>query len=113
MLLSNQRLPFQSTQRERQILLHPETIRSILRFTHAGTMWQVPRLQNTAQSAMGTQILARESRVQTKLFHYFNLQRRTQPVIPREKTLRKFHEKVKKEIRAIKSLLKTNTKGAI
>lgn len=113
MLQTNQRLPFERIIQKRKILLHPETIRSILRFTHGSALRSLYRVQNCPQSKLGPKVLASLSGLSEQLLYNPNFQRRTQSQNSYTKTISAFHEKVKEEIRAIKSLLKKNSKGTI
>lgn len=113
MLSSNKRLQISQPQRKRQTLLHPETLRGILRFTHGSTMRPLYRMQNSPKSDLGDSLVSRGTTAYLQLLHNTDVQRRTQPNNIRNASLRSFHEKIKKEIRTIKSLFQTNTKGAI
>jgi len=113
MLQTNQGLPLKRTFQKRKILLHPETLRGILRFTYGGTLWPMYRLQNSPQPELGLKMLASLSGVYEELLHNSNFQRRTQSENSHSKAFSTFYEKVKKEIRSIKSLLKKNSKGTI
>ena len=113
MLQTNQGLPLKKSFSKRKVLLHPETIRGILRFTYGSALRPMYRMQNCPQSRMGTQVLASCPGLSQELLYNPNFQRRTQSQNSNSSTLSAFHEKVKEEIRAIKSLLKNKTKETI
>lgn len=110
MLQTNKGLPLKRSFQEREILFHTETIRSILRFTYGSTLRKVYWVPYPALTELGPKMLASRPGLFSKFFYYFNLQRRTQPKNFNFKGLSAFHEKVKEEIRTIKSILKGKTK---
>ena len=113
MLQTNQRMAFSQSQSKRKILLHNETIRGILRFTYGSALRQVPWLSHPAKPTMGYSFISRSISLRIKLLYNSYIQRRTQSQNFKRKRLPTFHEKVKEEIRTIKSLLKKNPKGTI
>lgn len=110
MLQTNKRISIQRSFKKRKILLHPETIRSILRFTHGSALRAVPWLPYPTLTTMGHSFISRSLTLRIKLFYHSHLQRSAQPEDFNSTGLSTFHEKVKKEIRTIKSILKGKTK---
>lgn len=122
MLQTNQGLPLKRPFQKREVLFHTETIRSILRFTHGSSLRKVYWMPYPALTGLGTKMLASRTGLFSKFVYNPYIQRRTQSKNTSEIGFKErreaiglsaFHEKVKKEIRAIKSLFKNNSKGAI
>ena len=104
MLQTNQRIPFCTTKRERKFLFHPETIRSILRFTYGSSMREVYWLPYPKIIGLGNTLLSRGTGLQTELFYYCHVQRRTQYANSYKARLSKIYEKIKEKICPKKSI---------
>lgn len=113
MLQTNKRMAFSQSQPQRQVLLHYETLRGILRFTNGSALRTLSWVPYPTLTTMGDPLLSRSSAYNVELLYHSHLQRRTQSQNTNDKRLSAFYEAVKKEIRAIKSILKNKTKGTI
>ena len=104
MLQTYQRLAITQTQRQREILFHPEIIRSILRFTYGSSMREMYWLPYPKITGLGTQMLSRGIGLQTELFYYSYIQRRTQQKVSNRQRFSVIYEAIKEKICPKKSL---------